>query len=98
MPVLRRGPASLKASATTVVFSDTNPYRSRRLTVETDGATTVAYLRDARDTVVGAVWIANHPAAARSSVRARLDAGLPPVMPGAATRHLQGRATLDPTE
>jgi hypothetical protein len=80
-----------------VVFSDTSPYRSRRLTVETDGATTVAYLRDGRDTVVGAVWIANHQAAARSVDLARLDAGLPPVMPAAGTRHPQGRAELDPT-
>jgi hypothetical protein len=95
MPVLRRRPASPKASATRVIVSDTSPYRSRTLTVETDGQTTVAYLRDLRETVLGAVWIANHQAAARSVDLARLSAGLPPNMPSAGTSDPAGRPELD---
>jgi hypothetical protein len=95
MPVLRRGPASLKASATQVVISETSPYQSRRLSVETDGTTTVAYLRDSRDTIVGAVWLANHQPAPQSVDLDRLNAGLPPTMPASGTKHPGGRAAFD---
>jgi hypothetical protein len=96
MPVLRRGPSAPQASATRVLLTDTSPYRSRTLTVETDGTTTVAYLRDARDDVIGAVWIANHRAAEPGVDMARLDAGLPPVMHSDGTRHPGGLPMLDP--
>lgn len=95
MPVLRRSPASLKASAVKAVLSDTSPYQSRKLVIETDGATTVAYLKDARDAVIGAAWIANHRPASRRLDQARLDAGLPPTMPAAGTKHPAGRPALD---
>ncbi|WP_325050284.1 suppressor of fused domain protein [Actinomadura craniellae] len=74
----------------------TSPYRSRRLVVESDGVTTAAYLRDARDTVLGAVWIANHRSALPGLDLARLNAGLAPTMPVTRTKHPQGRPPLDP--
>ncbi|REE99118.1 suppressor of fused protein SUFU [Thermomonospora umbrina] len=79
-----------------VVASATSPYGSRRLTVETDGVTTAAYMRDARDTVIGAVWIANHRPATPELDLTRIDAGLPPLMPAPRTRHPEGRPALDP--
>lgn len=79
-----------------VLLSDTSPYGSRRLTVESDGVTTEAYLRDAADTVIGATWIANHRPAAAGLDLARLNAGLTPMMPAGRTRHPEGRPPLDP--
>lgn len=101
MSVLRRGPfarpASSGGSASTIILSDTSPYGSRRLVIETDGVTTVAYLRDVQDTVVGAVWIANHQAAPAELDPARLEAGAPPAMPAGRTSRPEGRGPLDPS-
>lgn len=77
------------------VLTDTNPYGSRTLVVESDGISSVAYLCDRTGEVRGAVWLANHGPAPRTSDRARTDAGLPPVMPRAHTRHPSGRPPLD---
>ncbi|WP_119731924.1 suppressor of fused domain protein [Thermomonospora amylolytica] len=100
MAVLRRTSGSSRPAApdtgARVLLADTSPYGSRRLTVETDGVTTAAYLRDARDTVIGATWIANHQPAQAGMDLARLNAGLTPMMPAGRTRHPEGRAALDP--
>lgn len=77
------------------VLTDTNPYGSRTLVVESDGISSVAYLCDRAGGVRGAVWLANHGPAPQTSDRARLSAGLPPVMPRAHTRHPSGRPPLD---
>lgn len=95
MPVLRRGPVVFKASAAKIVLSDTSPYRSRKLVIETDRVASVAYLKDAHDTVIGAAWIANHRRAPQHLDTARFDAGRPPAMPAAATKHPGGRPALD---
>ncbi|HEX2316152.1 MAG TPA: suppressor of fused domain protein [Thermomonospora sp.] len=102
MAVLRRGSGSARIGTpsrqdtATVLLTDTSPYGSRRVTVETDGVTTAAYLRDPHDGVIGAVWIANHQPAPPGLDTARLDAGLAPVMPATRTRHPEGRTALDP--
>ncbi|SEG86965.1 Suppressor of fused protein (SUFU) [Thermomonospora echinospora] len=83
-------------TAAKVLLAETSPYGSRRLTVETDGVTTAAYLRDAQDGVIGASWIANHQPAAPGLDLSRLNAGLTPVMPAGRTRHPDGRPALDP--
>lgn len=80
-----------------MILSDTSPYGSRRLVIETDGVSTVGYLRDAQGTIVGAVWIANHQAAAAELDTDRLRAGLPPTMPAERTTHPAGRDRLDPS-
>ncbi|MBW8486019.1 suppressor of fused domain protein [Actinomadura parmotrematis] len=80
----------------TVVRTELNPYGSRRLVVESDGAVTAAYLRDARDAVVGAVWVANHRAAPDGPDQERMRAGLAPLMPASHLRDPAGRALLDP--
>ncbi|GGQ37420.1 hypothetical protein BKA00_000165 [Actinomadura coerulea] len=95
MSVLRRGAAAPRGSAATVVHA-ASPYGSRRLTLETDGEVTAAYLKDARDSVVGAVWVANHREAPRELDRSRLDAGLAPLLPESHVRHPAGRPALDP--
>lgn len=95
MSVLRRGAASPRGSAATVVHAAASPYGSRRLTVETDGEVTAAYLKDARDSVVGAVWVANHREAPRELDRSRLDEGLAPLLPESHVRHPAGRPALD---
>ncbi|MGI5203336.1 suppressor of fused domain protein [Spirillospora sp. CA-108201] len=95
MSVLRRGAASPRGSAATVVHAAASPYGSRRLTIETDGEVTAAYLKDARDSVVGAVWVANHREAPRELDRSRLDEGLAPLLPESHVRHPAGRPALN---
>lgn len=73
-----------------------SPYESRVLTVENDGATTAAYLRDAAGKTLGVCWITNHKKAPASLDLARLDTGRVPLMPLAHTRHRQGRKAFDP--
>jgi hypothetical protein len=90
MAVLRKGPVAPRE-----IFGDTSPYGSRRLVVESDGVTTVGYLKDTHGTVLGAVWIANHQAAPPTLDLARLNAGLPPTMPATATRQPGGRSPLN---
>lgn len=79
----------------TTVLTSPNPYRSRTLTVETDRESSVAYLRDARGAVRGAVWLANHRPAPDAADPARTDAGLPPVLPVNATARPAGTPPLD---
>ncbi|MFB4299915.1 suppressor of fused domain protein [Actinomadura sp. NTSP31] len=95
MSVLRRGTASPRGPAATIVHAEASPYGSRRLVVESDGAVTVAYLRDARDSVIGAVWVANHRTAPASLDRPRLEAGSAPLLPESHVAHPQGREALD---
>jgi Suppressor of fused protein (SUFU) len=77
------------------LLDSVNPYGSRRLTVEFDGTTTAAYLRD-ETTVIAATWIANHVRAPRTTDPERVNAGQAPVMPAGRTRHPRGRPPLDP--
>jgi len=70
-----------------------SPYGSRRLTVEYDGLTTAAYLRNGTS-AISATWIANHGPAPQSTDQARLDAGRAPVMPAGRTKHPAGRPPL----
>jgi Suppressor of fused protein (SUFU) len=72
-----------------------SPYGSRRVVVESDGATTAAYLHDGA-AVVGAAWIANHKQAPAATDMSRLAAGKAPLMPAAHTKHPAGRPPLDP--
>ncbi|GAA4228888.1 suppressor of fused domain protein [Actinomadura meridiana] len=95
MSVLRRGAASSQGSAATVVHAAASPYGSRRLTIETDGDVTAAYLKDARDSVVGAVWVANHRKAPSDLDQSRLGAGRAPLLPESHVRHPGGRKALD---
>lgn len=78
------------------MLTDTNPYGSRTLVVESDEASSVAYLCDPRGVVHGAVWLANHTVAPATVDLHRLNAGLPPIMPRSNTRHPSGREPLDP--
>lgn len=96
MSPLRSAPAA-KPGRAQVLTGGTSPYGSRRLTVESDGVTTAAYLRDPRNTVIGAVWIANHQPAGPGQDLSRLNAGLVPLMPAGRTLHPEGRPPLDPT-
>ena len=77
------------------LLDSVNPYGSRRLTVEFDGTTTAAYLRD-ETTVLAATWIANHVRAPHTTDPERINAGQAPVMPVGRTRHPRGRPPLDP--
>jgi len=77
------------------LLDSVSPYGSRRLTVEFDGATTAAYLRD-ETTVIVATWLANHFRAPRTTDPDRINAGQAPVMPEGRTRHPRGRPPLDP--
>ena len=77
------------------LLDSVNPYGSRRLTVEFDGTTTAAYLRD-ETTVIAATWIANHVRAPQSADPERINAGHAPVMPAGHTKHPRGRPPLDP--
>ncbi|QKG26040.1 suppressor of fused domain protein [Actinomadura verrucosospora] len=95
MSVLRRAAASAKSPAATVVHAEASPYGSRRLVVESDGDVTAAYLRDARDSVIGAVWVANHREAPSSLDRPRLEAGGAPLLPESHVAHPRGREALD---
>jgi hypothetical protein len=95
MSVLRKGGVSSRGSAAKVVHAAASPYGSRRLVVETDGDVTVAYLKDARDSVVGATWVANHRKAPPELDQSRLDAGRPPLLPESHVRDASGRQALD---
>ena len=95
MSVLRRGAASSRGSAAKVVHAAASPYGSRRLVIETDGDVTAAYLKDARDSVVGATWVANHRKAPQELDRSRLEAGRAPLLPESHVRHPGGRKALD---
>ncbi|HUA30539.1 MAG TPA: suppressor of fused domain protein [Streptosporangiaceae bacterium] len=99
MPTLRRGGSSPRITATPeqprILLDSESPYASRRVTVECDGATTVAYLHSAAGPV-GAAWIANHVPAPATADLARLNAGHAPLMPAAHTKHPDGRPMLEP--
>ncbi|WP_300614012.1 suppressor of fused domain protein [Trebonia sp.] len=93
MAIMRSGPEPFPQAAT--LLDSVSPYGSRRLTVEFDGATTAAYLHD--DTSpIAATWVANHVRAPRTTDPDRLNAGQPPIMPAARTRHPRGIPPLDP--
>ncbi|MFI0422036.1 suppressor of fused domain protein [Spongiactinospora sp. 9N601] len=77
-----------------VLLTDANPYGSRTLVVERDEISSVAYLCAPGGEVHGAVWLANHLPAPAAVDASRLDAGLPPLMPRANTRHPAGRRPL----
>jgi hypothetical protein len=96
MSVLRRGAGSAHRSK--IVLDEVSPYGSRRLVVETDGVASAAYVQDAKDVVVGAVWLANHQAAPEAFDRSRLDAGRTPVLPAEHVRHREGRGPLESLE
>ncbi|MFG1698825.1 suppressor of fused domain protein [Nonomuraea sp. NPDC049309] len=77
-----------------VVLAAGNPYGSRTLVVERDEDASVAYLCSPDGTVHGAVWLANHRPAPQVVDLARINAGLPPLMPRANTLHPEGRRPL----
>lgn len=81
---------------TRVLISDTSPYGSRVLDVETDRVTTAAYLRTSDGRTVAGTWIANHREAPLRPDLARLNAGTVPAMPAAHTKHPKGRPVPDP--
>src|SRR5246500_3808407 len=93
MAIMLSGPDPFPPVVT--LLDSVNPYGSRRLTVEFDGTTTAAYLRD-ETTVIAATWIANHLRAPRTTDPERINAGQAPVMPVGRTRHPRGRPPLDP--
>ncbi|HEY8481697.1 MAG TPA: suppressor of fused domain protein [Spirillospora sp.] len=95
MPVLRKGTATARGSALRVVHTAASPYGSRRLVVETDGDVTAAYLKDARDSVIGATWVGNHCEAPSELDLTRLNAGLAPVLPESHVRNPEGRKPVD---
>jgi Suppressor of fused protein (SUFU) len=76
------------------LLDSVSPYESRRVTVEYDGVVTAAYLNDATS-AISAVWMANHEPAPQEPDRERLDAGRPPLMPAARTKHPGGRPPLE---
>jgi hypothetical protein len=83
---------------TDVVLTDTSPYGSRAVTVEYDGVSSVAYLRDAEGGIHGAVWLANHGQAPSSVDMNRIESGQAPVMPVANTRVPEGSPPFAPGE
>jgi hypothetical protein len=93
MAIMLSGPDPFPPAVT--LLDSVSPYGSRRLTVEFDGATTAAYLRD-ETTVIVATWLANHVRAPRTTDPDRINAGQAPVMPEGRTRHPRGRPPLDP--
>jgi hypothetical protein len=93
MAIMLSGPAPYPPVVT--LLDSVSPYGSRRLTVEFDGSTTAAYLRD-ETTVIAATWLANHVRAPRTTDPDRINAGQAPVMPAGRTRHPRGRPPLDP--
>ncbi|GAA0576900.1 suppressor of fused domain protein [Actinomadura livida] len=95
MSVLRKGAAPSRGSKATVVHASASPYGSRRLIIETDGDVTAAYLKDARDSVVGATWVGNHRKAPAELDRSRLEAGRAPLLPESHVRHPEPRKALD---
>jgi hypothetical protein len=78
------------------LLESVNPYGSRRVTVEYDGATTAAYLHD-ESGPVSATWIANHGPAPTTVDEMRLEQGHAPQMPAGRTRLPGGRPPLDAT-
>src|SRR6202034_935779 len=99
MPTLRRGGSSPRITATPerprILLDSESPYASRRVTVECDGATTIAYLHSAAEPI-GATWIANHVPAPATADLARLNAGQAPLMPAAHTQHPDGMPVREP--
>ncbi|TDB85696.1 suppressor of fused domain protein [Actinomadura sp. 7K534] len=95
MSVLRKGAAPSRGSKATVVHASASPYGSRRLIIETDGDVTAAYLKDARDSVVGATWVGNHRKAPAELDRSRLEAGRAPLLPESHVRQPEPRKALD---
>src|SRR5258708_6262065 len=93
MAIMRTGPENAQQPAT--LLDSVSPYGSRRLTVEYDGVTTAAYVRD-ESSVIAATWIANHVRAPRASAASRLGDGQAPLMPAARTKPPRGRPPLDP--
>jgi Suppressor of fused protein (SUFU) len=87
----------MRRNAPSIVLSDTSPYGSRSLVVESDGTASAAYLRDRQGTTRGAAWLGNHRPAPAGLDRARLDAGMVPLLPAGHTSHPAGRAPLDPS-
>ena len=75
------------------LLESSSPYGSRKVTVEYDGLTTAAYLRD-DSSVISATWIANHRPAPPSTDQARLEGGSAPLMPAARTKRPGGREPL----
>src|SRR5579859_5353803 len=67
-----------------ILLDSISPYGSRRVSVEYDGSTTAAYLRDG-DTVISATWIANHVAAPSTVNESWLSHGRAPLMPSGRT-------------
>lgn len=67
-----------------ILLDSVSPYGSRRVTVECDGSTTAAYLRD-DETAISATWIANHVAPPDSVDEEWLAQGRAPLMPAART-------------
>jgi hypothetical protein len=103
MPALRR-PAGRPAGQPRIspgsgrqrlLLESESPYGSRRVTVESDGVATAAYLHSASEQVAAA-WIANHVPAPDTTDWARLDTGLVPVMPAHYTKHPDGRPVPEP--
>src|ERR1700684_450690 len=99
MPTLRRGAGQTRISATPEqhrsVLESESPYGSRRVVVECDGATTVAYLHSSAGPIA-ATWIANHVPAPETIDQGRLDAVHVPLMPAAHTQHPDGRPVPEP--
>src|ERR1700748_1106873 len=93
MAIMLSGPAPFPPVVT--LLDSVSPYGSRRLTVEFDGTTTAAYLRDGSRRVA-ATWVAHHVPAPRTTDPDRINAGQAPVMPAGRTRHPRGRPPLDP--
>src|SRR5246127_2097103 len=93
MAIMLSGPDPFPPVVT--LLDSVSPYGSRRLTVEFDGTTTAAYLRD-ETTVIAATWIANHVRAPRTTDPERINAGQAPGMPAGRTRHPRGRPPLAP--
>jgi hypothetical protein len=93
MAIMLSGPDPYPEPVT--LLDSVNPYGSRRLTVEFDGSTTAAYLRD-ETMVLAATWIANHVRAPHTTDLERINAGQAPVMPAGRTRHPRGRPPFDP--
>ena len=78
-----------------MLLDSVSPYGSRRVTVEYDGTTTSAYLRD-KSGPIAAAWIANHQPALAMVDRARLRTGVTPEMPAGHTKHPDGLLLLRP--
>lgn len=74
------------------VLSESSPYGSGRLVIETDSAVSAAYLLDEHGAWRSSLWLANHEAAPPDLDRERVDAGLLPPMPASRTRQPEGSA------